>query len=221
MPSTSRDVANDIQNRSIQSTSRMECGINVRDGDGVKKIDSAFNNRIAVFQIEPTGDINIMVASLDIFFQVVRDKILRLLKALVDLYTNMKMQGELNLDGITFPAQVREISRFQRKDGITINVFGLEKTKKGHNIIGPLYHMRKRQPKHVTMTEEKLKAHLEREDCQKIASILPEPGILEFKDFQLCLKAPFVIYSDFEAVLRPIQSCSPDLTEIYYVHSHS
>lgn len=67
-----------------------------------------------------------------------------------------------------------------------------------------------------------LDAHLNRGDCQKICTILPEPekNFLEFKDFHLTFKTPFVIYSDFEAVLKPVQSCTPNPEEKYTMNTH-
>lgn len=70
--------------------------------------------------------------------------------------------------------------------------------------------------------EEKLEEHLRRGDCQKVRTVLPEPGknFLEFKEFHLSFKMPFVIYSDFEAVLKPIQGCTPNPQEKFTMNTH-
>lgn len=70
--------------------------------------------------------------------------------------------------------------------------------------------------------EAGLREHMSRGDCQKVYTILPEPGqnFLQFKEFHLSFKMPFVIYSDFEAVLKPIESCTPNPGEKYTMNTH-
>lgn len=58
-------------------------------------------------------------------------------------------------------------------------------------------------------TESKLNHHLHY-GCNKIKCILPteENDILEFTHYHHKLEVPFVIYCDFEAILKPIHSCT-------------
>ena len=64
---------------------------------------------------------------------------------------------------------------------------------------------------------ESLKTHLEYcnlNECVKI--IMPSEGTYTyFKDFVKSDKAPFVIYADFESLIKPLQSCNPDLNQSY------
>ncbi|KAJ8927511.1 hypothetical protein NQ314_020008 [Rhamnusium bicolor] len=70
--------------------------------------------------------------------------------------------------------------------------------------------------------ESGLQKHISQGDCQKICTILPEPGnnFLQFKDFHLSFKMPFTIYSDFETILNPIHGCTSNPTEKYTINTH-
>ena len=66
-------------------------------------------------------------------------------------------------------------------------------------------------------TTEALNKHKEycyNNECVKIS--MPEPGtILKFKNFHHSEKAPFVIYVDFESLIKNIDSCDPDPNKSY------
>ena len=51
-------------------------------------------------------------------------------------------------------------------------------------------------------------------ECVKI--VMPQPGTyLKFKNFRCSEKAPFVIYADFESLIKPINTCDPDPNKSY------
>ena len=66
-------------------------------------------------------------------------------------------------------------------------------------------------------TPEKLEKH--KDYCNEKESIkinMPEPDtFIKFKNFVHSEKAPFVIYADFESLLKPIDSCNPDPNKSY------
>ena len=69
--------------------------------------------------------------------------------------------------------------------------------------------------------ESDLEEHLKRGDCAKISTILPKPGehYLQFKDFHKSFTIPFTIYSDFEAILIPIENCESNPEKKYTMNS--
>ena len=51
-------------------------------------------------------------------------------------------------------------------------------------------------------------------ECVKI--VMPPPGtFLKFKNFHHSEKAPFVIYADFESLIKPMDNCDPDPNKSY------
>lgn len=65
-------------------------------------------------------------------------------------------------------------------------------------------------------TEAKLKQH-QTYDCNHVLTILPEEGenILKFKNHERKLKLPFVVYADFESILKPVDTCDPNPINSY------
>ena len=68
-------------------------------------------------------------------------------------------------------------------------------------------------------SKEKLTSHQAR-DCMHLVTKLPKvdnsnKSFIQFDKFQRKLKLPFVIYADFEAILKPIQTCDPDPLKSY------
>ena len=66
-------------------------------------------------------------------------------------------------------------------------------------------------------TPEALNKHKEycyNNECVKI--VMPPPGTyLRFKNFPHSEKAPFVIYADFESLIKPMDNCDPDPNKSY------
>lgn len=58
-------------------------------------------------------------------------------------------------------------------------------------------------------TKEQLKNH-NLYDCSKVKAILPENNVLKFKNFKNKLIKPFVVYGDFETLLKPVEGCAND-----------
>ena len=51
-------------------------------------------------------------------------------------------------------------------------------------------------------------------ECVKI--VMPPPGTyLKFKNFRCSERAPFVIYADFESLIKPMDNCDPDPNKSY------
>lgn len=112
-------------------------------------------------------------------------------------------------------------SEFARK--IRINLLLLENGNKSHYIlIKNLSRLVRAQiTKHHSMlyfcddcllffpTDNKLNNHI----CSGVTTVLPDQGsYLEFKNFNRKQDVPFVIYADFETLLKPIETCEPDLS---------
>lgn len=52
--------------------------------------------------------------------------------------------------------------------------------------------------------------------CGGVATVLPEKGTyLEFKNFDRKQDVPFVVYADFETILKPCHSCEPEPTNSF------
>ena len=66
-------------------------------------------------------------------------------------------------------------------------------------------------------TPEKLEKH--KEYCSEEESIkinMPPPGsFIKFKNYLYSERAPFVIYADFESLLKPLDTCKPDPNKSY------
>lgn len=177
---------------------------------------------------------------------------------------------------ITFPMKLKEISKFEVKNNISVNVYGLESNFNGermvNEVVGPLHFTKQRRMVHINLllistedqshycwiknlsrlvssqksrnghekyicegcliyftTEEKLTRH-QGEDCNQLKAVLPgnelkinkfgeivPENILQFEKFEKQLKIPFIIYADFEALLKPVHTSIPDPTKPFTV----
>uniref|UniRef100_A0A6P7G7M8 Uncharacterized protein LOC114336797 isoform X1 n=1 Tax=Diabrotica virgifera virgifera TaxID=50390 RepID=A0A6P7G7M8_DIAVI len=192
-----------------------------------------------------------------------------------DSYPDYK--ENLNLDNIEVPMKLKDISKFEVMNNISVNVFGLEtyyKEKKMYTeVVGPLHFTSRKMPTHVNLlllsndigeshycliknlsrlvtsqktkhkeatyicngcllffkTVEKLNQH-EQFDCNHTCTEMPtcEPkinkfgerimqNILKFENIQNQLSAPFVVYADFESLLKPIHHNEPLTTKSFTV----
>ena len=61
---------------------------------------------------------------------------------------------------------------------------------------------------------EKHKGYCYNNECVKI-NMPPEGTYLNFKNFANSEKAPFVIYADFESLIKPLYNCKPDPNQSY------
>lgn len=59
----------------------------------------------------------------------------------------------LKFDGVSFPIKLTDISKIEKQNNISINVFGLEFNTKSqkHSIVGPLYFTKSRKSRHVNL----------------------------------------------------------------------
>lgn len=74
----------------------------------------------------------------------------------------------------------------------------------------------------VMHTEEKLKSHLE-QDCLRIVTKIPYPNeILEFSNVTKQLRAPVVVYADFECAVAPLHGCdkNPEKSRTKRIEQH-
>lgn len=64
-----------------------------------------------------------------------------------------KNENKLKFDGISFPVKITDISKVERLNNISVNVFGLEYDIKSkcHKVIGPLHFSKSRKPKHINL----------------------------------------------------------------------
>ncbi|XP_055856053.1 uncharacterized protein LOC129919224 [Episyrphus balteatus] len=156
----------------------------------------------------------------------------------------------LNLNGMEFPMSLKNISKFEKLNNLSVNVYGLE----NNVLVGPLFYTSEKKEKHVNLlylengenghycwiknlnrlvssqiskrngalwlcdgclmyfwSEDRLNEHL-KHDCNKVHTILPTEmdNCLKFKSFNKKMRVPFVIYADFEAALKPFDTCLPN-----------
>jgi len=161
-------------------------------------------------------------------------------------------EHELNFEGIEFPVTIDKIPKFEKQNGIAVNVFGFE-----DGTLFPVHITEQRFDTHVDLLlysqgqqnhyclirklnrllsdQSKYKGTMFRcpyclhgfvrksllEDhqtrcskhgAQKIELPNDENMFLSFKEIQKQLKAPFVIYADFESLTTKIHSASQDPT---------
>lgn len=176
----------------------------------------------------------------------------------------------LNVEGIDFPITLKDISKFEKQNNISINVYALEKIKKNfkseYEIVGPLHYTKSKRDRHVNLlllgdddenfhycyisdlsrlisnqlskhngkiflcdgclqyfTTEQLLLRHNQFDCDlvrmnlpskeikidKFGNALPE-NILKFQNIQKQIEVPFVIYADFECILKPMSNNDPE-----------
>lgn len=191
----------------------------------------------------------------------------------------------LNLTGMNFPVKLRDISKFEEANNISINVYGLEskfeKNRVKYEIVGPLRYSQKKLHMHVNLlllseqcpenhhcnincakthycwikdlsrlvsyqisahdhkkyfcdgcllyfnNERQLMSH-QRNDCNHVYSTTPSTrfrvdkygrnvceNILKFENFEKQMQVPFVVYADFESVLKPMHTCEPNPDRSY------
>ncbi|KAJ8967216.1 hypothetical protein NQ317_001325 [Molorchus minor] len=170
----------------------------------------------------------------------------------------------LNMTGIDFPVKLKDISKFEDLNNISINVYGLESrfedNRLKYEIVGPLRYSQKKLRMHVNLllifdecgrdhrcsndcsnvhycwikdlsrlvsyqvsATKKKKYFCDgclRNDCNHIYTTTPSTqpridkygkevpeNILKFENFERQMSVPFVVYADFESVLKPIQTC--------------
>ncbi|KAL9966907.1 hypothetical protein ACROYT_G025047 [Oculina patagonica] len=141
----------------------------------------------------------------------------------------------INYNGIDFPTPLKQIDRLEAQNrDLAINVLGWDSEDK---CVIPLRLSEKENsiPRIFLMLIESgltqhycfIKRVLQEKTCSKstknIAMALkagqqgemPEKGknTLSFKNYQKQMKAPYTIYADFEALLRPIEGCKRETPE--------
>src|SRR2546425_3192373 len=174
-------------------------------------------------------------------------------------YNNI--QHQYDFSSITFPTSLEEVKKFEKKNNISINVFGLDKDQNVYPLKiadkeltdhrDLLLISNKEQQHHYIYIknferlvhsqltkdcgklivckrcfqhyyerndgEERMAAH--NDFCTKNKPVridLPvkEPT-LKFKHVERSLRVPFVVYCDFESILKPVERCQPNPTTSY------
>lgn len=171
-----------------------------------------------------------------------------------------------DFQGIEFPVKLRDITKFENNNRVSINVYGVDSVfknnKQSYEVMGPLHYTTNRKTVHVNLlllsdsngnshycwiknfsrllstqinsrngakffcdgclnyftTAEKLHRH-SRYDCERVAVKLPtiapkinrlgkevSGNVLEFQNYHKQLQVPFVVYADFETMLKPIDT---------------
>ena len=188
----------------------------------------------------------------------------------VSVYT--KFESELNFDGIEFPVTLKQISKFEKQNHVSVNVYILNMCNSKFKV-NPCYVISLKKNLHVNLlliqdyyidendeenkevsientstpklhyvwiknlsrlvrsqltsinkqrfigdrclhffkTNEKLLKH--EIDCSqlnkcKIKLPIPQDNVLSFKNFKRQIKVPYVIYADFECLLKPVDDQS-------------
>ena len=155
-----------------------------------------------------------------------------------------KQCEEFNLDGISFPISWRGIDRFERQNGISVNVLGLDgkeivtlrktREKKENHVI--LFKLKQGENEHFALvnnlnrlwfgqdsknknqrqvcdgclnsfnSKETLEVHQEFCVDDGVKAVLPpRKSIVKFKKVQCATIVPFVIYADFECILKKME----------------
>lgn len=162
-------------------------------------------------------------------------------------------EQELNMKGISYPVQIKQIPKFENQNDISVNVFGFEEGEffpihiskhKKKKIEVDLLYLTNNDSAHYCYikslnrllsrtknsgvaykfcryclrghtSQRVLNKHLRycsKHDAQHVE--FPEKGsgkdVIEFDDFSKKMKVPFVVYCDFEAFARPLDTCHPN-----------
>ncbi|XP_070528291.1 uncharacterized protein [Cardiocondyla obscurior] len=126
----------------------------------------------------------------------------------------------LNVEGVQFPAILKDVARLERLNDISINVYATERCGKEINVL--LVHLtNEKKEKHVNLfSSEKFKFHIV--DCGTLnncAIRLPSEDNkwLSFSNHDNKERVPFIVYADLKCVLRKIDPpSSPEQTTFNY-----
>ncbi|MGH9021455.1 MAG: hypothetical protein ACRDV0_10690 [Acidimicrobiales bacterium] len=199
----------------------------------------------------------------------------------------------LNLTGMDFPVKLCDISKFEKLNNISVNVYGIESSfennKLKYEIVGPLRYATKKLNKHINLllitedcdikddnehtcdmncskshycwisdlsrlvssqiskdhaklyfcdgcliyfkSQSSLILH-QSHDCKHTYSLTPSEGlkvdkfgksvpenILKFDSIEKQMRVPFVVYADFESVLKPVETVEPNPQNSYTLKS--
>ena len=202
----------------------------------------------------------------------------------------------LNFTGMNFPVKLRDISKFEELNNISVNVYGLESrfdnNEIKYEVVGPLRYASKKLQKHVNLLlvtkdcnvkdddddgesehvcdDNCVKNHYcwisdlsrlvssqisnhhdklyfcdgclihfispsalmlhQKNDCKHIFTLTPSTdvkvdkfgkcvpeNILKFEGIEKQMRVPFVVYADFESVLKPVETVEPNPQNSYTV----
>ncbi|XP_033744078.1 uncharacterized protein LOC117329956 [Pecten maximus] len=158
-------------------------------------------------------------------------------------------ENDLDMTGMSYPTPVSQISKFERQNQISVNVFGYEdkdifpmyvtKMRESQHHVNLLF-LREEEKSHYCLIRDlntflsrtkKNKSHFchfclqgftrhdlleehikncSRHDPQHVEMPDDDNCLLKFEDYRKQMKAPFVIYADFEAYVQPLDTCERD-----------
>ena len=201
----------------------------------------------------------------------------------------------LDFTGMNFPVKLRDITKFEELNNISVNVYGLESSfesnKIKYEVVGPLRYAKDKRPRHVNLllitkdcdikdddggehncnancstqhycwikdlsrlvssqitrhhdklyfcdgclvyfdSPASLVSH-QKNDCNHIFTSTPSTdlkmdkfgksvpeNILKFESIEKQMRVPFVVYADFESVLKPVETVAPNPQNSYTVKS--
>ncbi|XP_046736598.1 uncharacterized protein LOC124405611 [Diprion similis] len=133
----------------------------------------------------------------------------------------------LRYDGLNLPMSLDQISKFEKLNDLSINVYGIDCTEKQkHSEIIPVYLSRHKSDKptiHLLVIECEIDDD-DDDDClnlNKTKVILPteEDKILKFRNFKHKETVPFCIYADLECLLQPTLKSLGENRTIYQKHT--
>ena len=160
-----------------------------------------------------------------------------------------RYEDDFDWDGITFPACIRDIKRFESRNEITINILALEDKKvyicrkgKEYDQVANLMLITDHNKKHyVTANTRNLNTFVliacrdfaeqkSRDEhyvyCRSNEAVTIEmpnkKPVVEYSDGQYQFKVPFMMYADFESIIEPIQGASknPNVSSTRGVNIH-
>ncbi|CAH2014997.1 unnamed protein product [Acanthoscelides obtectus] len=132
----------------------------------------------------------------------------------------------LNFAGMDFPVALKSISKFERLNNMSINVYGIEKEfidgKSKYQVVGPLHYTAQKQPTHLNLlliddSEVKLPQLETRVD--RLGNTVMD-NVLKFEQHHKQLRLPFCVYADFECILAPIDNHSSASEDMRFVDSY-
>ncbi|XP_065678249.1 uncharacterized protein LOC136093209 [Hydra vulgaris] len=125
---------------------------------------------------------------------------------------DLKEQSEkLNWEKIKFPVSLHQITQFEKNNqDISINVFGYE------NSVYPLRISNEKNRQHqidlLLISNDETNHYC----LIKIRIELPKPNtMIKLNHFKKTMRVPFVVYADFESIIKPINTCAPNPNESY------
>ena len=138
---------------------------------------------------------------------------------------------ELKMRGINFPVKLKDIDKFEKLNSeISINVFGFEGeiyprriSKRNENPVNLLLISRADKFHYCLiknmsrLLSSQINNHQHNNHfCLRCLIEMPEEdSIIEFQNFNRSMRVPFIVYADFESLIKPLNTCEPNPENSY------